>query len=227
MKKSLAAALLGFGAALFLAAGAAPLPAKAATPDDVLVMAKNIDDIINLDPAESFEISAGEMMGNSYDRLVRFDPADPSNIYGDIAESWTVSDDGKTFTFKIRPGQSFHSGNPVTAEDAAFSLQRVVILDKSPAFILTQFGWNADNVADLVKAVDAHRAWLETSGELRTRRRARARGRVRDVVDRELRRVAWSSPETSARLDAGLDEIEAGAATPYSVARGILGALLR
>jgi peptide/nickel transport system substrate-binding protein len=129
-------------------------PAHAATPADTLVLAWAIDDIITLDPAESFEISAGEMMGNSYDRLVRFDPADPSNIYGDIAESWTVSDDGKTFTFKIKPGLKFASGNPVTAEDVAFSIQRVVKLDKSPAFILTQFGLTKDNVDENAKAVD-------------------------------------------------------------------------
>src|SRR3546814_15293449 len=42
----------------------------------------------------------------------------------------------------------------MTAEDAAFSLQRAVILDKSPAFILTQFGFTADNVRDKIKAVD-------------------------------------------------------------------------
>ncbi len=133
----------------------AAIPAIAETPADTLVLAWAIDDIITLDPAESFEISAGEMMGNSYDRLVRFDPADPSNIYGDIAESWTVSDDGKTFTFKIKPDLKFASGNPVTAEDVAFSIQRVVKLDKSPAFILTQFGLTKDNVDANAKAVDA------------------------------------------------------------------------
>jgi LAO/AO transport system kinase len=93
--------------------------------------------------------------------------------------------------------------------------------------VLTTNALANDGVAALVEAVDAHRVWLEASGELRTRRRARARGRVRDVVDRELRRAAWASAGTNARLDAGLDEIEAGAATPYSVARGILDALLR
>jgi peptide/nickel transport system substrate-binding protein len=40
----------------------------------------------------------------------------------------------------------------VTAEDAAFSLQRVVILDKTPAFLLDQLGWTKDNVKDLVRA---------------------------------------------------------------------------
>ena len=60
----------------------------------------------------------------------------------------------RPITFKIRPGQKFHSGNPLTAEDVAFSLQRVIILDKTPAFILSQLGWTKDNVKDLVKATD-------------------------------------------------------------------------
>ncbi len=71
-------------------------PAQAATPRDTVVVAFAFDDIITMDPAESFEISAGEIMGNVYDRLVRFDVNDPSKLYGDTAKSWTVGTDGKT-----------------------------------------------------------------------------------------------------------------------------------
>ena len=56
---------------------AATAPALAATPRDTLVVAFAFDDIITMDPAEAFEISAGEIMGNIYDRLVRFDVSDP------------------------------------------------------------------------------------------------------------------------------------------------------
>ena len=51
--------------------------ALAATPKDTLVVAWAIDDIITMDPGESFEISAGEIMGNSYDRLMRYAVNDP------------------------------------------------------------------------------------------------------------------------------------------------------
>jgi peptide/nickel transport system substrate-binding protein len=124
---------------------------KAATPPDTLVMAWHIDDIISLDPAEVFEFSSAEIMGNTYERLVTYDPKDVSKLTGEIAESWKISEDGKTFTFKIREGKKFASGNPLTAEDAVFSLQRAVILDKSPAFILGQFGLTKDNVKDKIK----------------------------------------------------------------------------
>ena len=140
----------------------AAVPTFAKTPRDTLVIAFQIDDIISLDPAEIFEFTAAEYAGNTYDRLIGYDPEDVSNIFGVAAESWTISDDGKTYTFKMRSGVKFASGNPMTAEDAAFSLQRAIILDKSPAFILTQFGFTADNVRDKIKATDDMTLVIET-----------------------------------------------------------------
>ena len=99
---------------------------QAATPPDTLVQAWQIDDITSLDPAEIFEFSDSEIAGNTYERLINYDPKDVSKIYGEVAESWTVSPDGKTFTFKIRPNKKFASGNPLSAEDVVFSLQRAV-----------------------------------------------------------------------------------------------------
>jgi peptide/nickel transport system substrate-binding protein len=142
-------------AALAVAAAfALPVHLQAATPKDTLVVTWAIDDIITMDPAEAFEISAGEIMGNAYDRLLRYDVNDPSKLVPDIAQSWTVSPDDKTYTFKIKPGLKFASGNPLTAEDVAYSLQRAVMLDKTPAFILTQFGFTKDNVQAKVRVVD-------------------------------------------------------------------------
>jgi len=79
----------------------------------------------------------------------------------------------------------------------------------------------------LMDAIEKHRAWLEASGELAARRRDRARGRVRDVVEREMRRAAWGSAEVQKRLDAGVERIAAGDGTPYSVARELLSLILR
>ena len=82
-------------------------------------------------------------------------PADDvSKLEGLVAESWSVSDDGKQVTFKIRDGIKFHSGNPLTAKDVAYSLQRVVELNLSPGFILTQFGFTPENMAETIKATD-------------------------------------------------------------------------
>ena len=129
--------------------------ALAETPADTLVEAFAMDDIISMDPGEAFELSTAEVTANTYSLLVRLDMTDTSRVRGDLAESWTVSDDGLTYTFKLKPGLKFASGNPIRAEDVAWSFERAVKLDKSPAFILTQFGLTGDNVTEKAKAVDA------------------------------------------------------------------------
>lgn len=145
--------------ALMLPLGSA---AMADTPDDTLVMAAQIDDIITLDPAEIFEFSGAEYAAQVYDRLVTYDVNDVSDIQPMIAESWEVSDDGKAFTFTIRDGITFHSGNPLTAQDVAYSLRRVIKLNLTPAFILAQFGLTAENVDEMITAPDDSTVILRT-----------------------------------------------------------------
>ena len=145
--------LLTTSAAMALLLASAP-QAFAATPADTLVQGWAFDDIITLDPGEAFEISTAEVTANTYSKLVNLDMNDTSKVVGELAESWTISEDGMTYTFKLKPGLKFASGNPITAEDVAFSFERAVKLDKSPAFLLTQFGLNGDNVADKAKAAD-------------------------------------------------------------------------
>ena len=128
-------------------------PVRAETPADTLVIADTIDDIVSLDPAESFEFSGQDALNNVYDRLIQHPcPRNNFALEPGLAESWSVSDDGKTYTFKMKEGLKFHSGNPMTAEDAAWSLQRVVKLNKTPSFILTQFGFTPENVDQMIKA---------------------------------------------------------------------------
>ncbi|MFG5410871.1 ABC transporter substrate-binding protein [Piscinibacter sakaiensis] len=126
------------------------------------MIAAAFDDILSLDPAESFEISAGELMGNGYERLVRLDARDPTKLLPDLARAWTVSPDGRRYVFELKPGLRFASGNPLGAEDVAFSLQRAVLLDKAPAFILTQFGFTKAQVRERIRATGPGRVELET-----------------------------------------------------------------
>ncbi len=139
---------------------------QAATPKDTVVMAKQIDDIISLDPAESFEFSGSEVVGNMYERLIAYDLNNVSTLKGELAESWSVAQDGKTYAFKMRKGVKFASGNPVTAQDAAYSLQRAVILNKTPGFILTQFGFTKDNAKEKIRATDDQTLVIETGEQV-------------------------------------------------------------
>ncbi|MBC7477335.1 MAG: ABC transporter substrate-binding protein [Pseudorhodobacter sp.] len=136
-------------AALLL--GAAPTALFADTPADTLVIAEAIDDIVSLDPGEAYEFSGLDVVNNTYDGLVEINPTTLEMEPG-LAESWSVADDGMTYTFKMKSGITFASGNPVTADAAAWSLQRAVKINKTPAFILNQFGWTADNVDSMITA---------------------------------------------------------------------------
>jgi peptide/nickel transport system substrate-binding protein len=61
-----------------------------------------------------------------YSTLLRFDPENYPKIEGDVAESWTVSKDGLTYTFKIRKGIKFHDGSVLTAKDVKATYDKIV-----------------------------------------------------------------------------------------------------
>ena len=98
------------------------------------------DDTVSLDPAKTIESTALGIIYQFYDRLVKFKEGDFTQIVPELAESWELEDEGKTWIFHIRKGVSFSSGNPVNADAVVFSLHRVVKLAGDPSWILTQFG---------------------------------------------------------------------------------------
>lgn len=154
---------LGAGALAALPPFAAPRTALAQSPPGVLVMAKQIDDVTSLDPAEAFEYTGTEVIGNVYRKLVTTPNSDPARIVGELAESFEASPDSRTFTFRLRQGARFSSGNPVTAEDAAYTFRRVVALNKAPAFIINQFGFTKENMEERIRATDPRTLVLTTA----------------------------------------------------------------
>jgi peptide/nickel transport system substrate-binding protein len=61
-----------------------------------------------------------------YSLLLKFDQDTYPKIVGDLAESWTISRDGQTFTFKIRDGVKFHDGSLLTARDIKATYDKIV-----------------------------------------------------------------------------------------------------
>jgi len=125
-------------------------PGHAATPDGVLIVAQNIDDIVAIDPAQAYEFTSGELVANVYDRLVGYDAEDTTVLAPGLATDWTIDADAKSIEFTLRDGVTFHSGNPVRPEDVTGSLARLIKLNLTPAFILAQLGWTPENVDEMV-----------------------------------------------------------------------------
>ena len=130
--------------------------AWAKTPADTLIVARSIDDIASLDPAESFEITATNTLSNLYQRLLEPDRQEPSVLVPALAKSWVAASDDKSLIFELRDGAAFASGNAVRPEDVIYSFKRVVKLNKTPAFILGELGWTADNIDGFLTKVDDH-----------------------------------------------------------------------
>lgn len=150
-------ALLAAGAA-GLAAAALPRGAAAqGTPRNALVIAAQIDDLVALDPHHSFEVTGSDLLKNVYDQLFTLDPEkDRAELQPAIAESFTVSEDGRTFTFRIRQGVRFHSGNALTAEDVVYSLRRPLLINRTPAFMYRSVGLTRENVEQTVRRSGEH-----------------------------------------------------------------------
>jgi LAO/AO transport system kinase len=80
-----------------------------------------------------------------------------------------------------------------------------------------------EGIDDLVGALDRHFRYLDASGELSARRRARLREQVVEIAEHTLRRRLWGNPEANRYLDGHLPALEAGTATPFGVADELIG----
>lgn len=85
-------------------------------------LALSADEPVTLDPALVQDAYSAEYVVEIFSGLVTLD-AD-LEVAPDLAEEWAVSEDGRTYTFRLRRGATFQDGRPVTAEDVRFSLER-------------------------------------------------------------------------------------------------------
>ena len=90
--------------------------------DKVLVFGKT-SDAVKLDPAEVNEGESASVTQNIFDTLVRYKSVTTS-VEPDLATSWTVSPDGKVYTFKLRPQVHFHDGTPCDAAAVKYTFDR-------------------------------------------------------------------------------------------------------
>src|SRR5215470_92507 len=114
-----------------LAAGALAVgrPAWAQTPKSggTFISAQTTE-ATGLDPQLVPALSRSRRSPMMYNQLVRFDP--DMNVVPELAESWEVSKDGLTWTFKLRHGVKFHDGQEMTSADVKYTFDR--LFEKSP-----------------------------------------------------------------------------------------------
>ncbi len=115
-----------------------------AAEKDTLIIGMQ-DQVISLDPAKAYDPVSLGLTSQLYETLVRFDE-DSAHAVPALAESWEIGADGKTWTFQLRKGISFASGNPVNADAVVYSLTRAIKINSDPAWLLTQFGLNDTSI---------------------------------------------------------------------------------
>lgn len=133
--KHLARALVASTAVLLVAMTTTPSLADSLAPTDkVTFVVGTTDDITTANPFAAATTSTDyEMLFLTYDMLQNYDPATLAAAPG-VAESYTASEDGKTYTFKIRSNQNWSDGEPVTAKDVAFTYNFIMQNEGTGAF---------------------------------------------------------------------------------------------
>jgi peptide/nickel transport system substrate-binding protein len=123
------------GASALGVTGLAAFPgfAQAQGRKNALLIGLDIGDSITFDPARLAQYSSPMTVHNAYDTLVTMTPGDYINLKPNLATSWEYRPDGKALRFKLLKGAKFASGNPVTAEDIKWSIERVINLKDQPA----------------------------------------------------------------------------------------------
>ena len=89
----------------------------------------DIGGVDSLDPAYGYDTASGEQTQTIYDPLIFYDGVSTTEFVPMLATEWTISEDGKTYRFKIREGVKFHNGNDLTPEDVEYSFERGMVQD--------------------------------------------------------------------------------------------------
>lgn len=127
MRKGITRGILGITAAASVAlvaagCGTTTATTTSTTPDTLHLVQQT--DVPTLDPAQWSDSVSMVYMHAIYDTLVQYVP-DGTTFAPDLATSWTVSPDGKTYTFFLRKGVKFSNGDPFNAAAVQYNLNRL------------------------------------------------------------------------------------------------------
>ena len=114
--------------------------------DEKVLVVGHAESTDSLDPAHGYTQTTGIVEQITYDTLVTFPKDSAATIEPRLATSWTISEDGLTYTFTLRDAK-FSDGNPVTADDVVFSFNRLKYVKGNPSYL-------TDGIAS-IEATDA------------------------------------------------------------------------
>ncbi|MBD9596399.1 ABC transporter substrate-binding protein [Ensifer sp. ENS05] len=117
------------------------------------VLALNLTgDPPHFDPLSGTSTTIMNVIAPCYNGLARFDPYDPLKIIPDLAASWDIAEDSKTYTFHLVENVKFHDGKPMTSADVKYSFD----LMRNPPEGTISARKNLMAVVDTIDAVDDH-----------------------------------------------------------------------
>lgn len=125
MKTYLVSTVAAAALALGLSAASAQVTPNPDAKNGGSIIITYKDDVATLDPAIGYDWQNWSMIKSLFDGLMDYKPG-TTELVPDLAESYEISEDGQTFTFKLRQGVKFHNGREMTAEDVKYSIDRVV-----------------------------------------------------------------------------------------------------
>jgi len=102
----------------------------------------------SLDPAFAYDSVSWGVISQVYETLLTYNKSSSTEVVPLLAESYEVSEDGLVWTFKLRKGVTFHNGNPLTADDVVYSLERVIKMNQDPAWMIADFVDRVEKVDD-------------------------------------------------------------------------------
>ena len=132
-----------------LSFGADAAPASGST--DTIIIGTT-DEVNSLDADDAYATHDWEIIKNTGRPLLRYEPGTSNLVLGTAAEMPTVSDDGLTYTFKLKEGLKFADGTPLTANDYVYSWERLNALEGQVSGLVQVYVDSVEAVDDLTVA---------------------------------------------------------------------------
>jgi peptide/nickel transport system substrate-binding protein len=86
-------------------------------------------EVDTLDPEGAYDTASGTVLENVYETLYSYQGASITEYEPTLATSYEVSEDGLTYTYTLREGVQFHSGNEMTCRDVEYSIERILVMN--------------------------------------------------------------------------------------------------